>query len=287
MVLQTLNALDPSEQRRFEAYRRSTFAGDAVADFVSSCLLEASEERYEARTLARHLTKDVEEKEEVGGSSRDVSSSSYVAGGPSAFGVRSNPRIEKALHARPSIYQRSKQSNVDTDCASKKRGVDRLADMVAVDAASEITVVVSTLAKNYAQRLIKAARAVATQRGKPLHERIEPQDLLDAYSSRVRAGVDPGFFISGTKEGMFGRTEGNVNSGIAAAALGIVDKNKLKYEAALEAQEIFDKLKNQESNESKEETVIGEERSESSSNTTLYSENRGIGDVPSSSDGGN
>ena len=233
-----LSTFDASEQRRFEAYRRSTFAGDAVATFVSHCLVNASEDRYTARTNACRLT-NMGEREDK-----------------NLFGVRTTPRIENALKTRPSLIHRS------TNCGGKthtENGHHQLEQLVATDTASEITVVVSTLAKNYAQRLIQAARAVATAKGKSIQEAIDPKDLFEAHEHRSRAGLDPGFFVaasgSGPSSSIGGLASGsgpmsNRNCGgpsygsgaIAAAALGIVDKNQLQLDAALAAQEQYDSL---------------------------------------------
>lgn len=235
LMSRALSTFDASEQERFEAYRRSTFAGDAVSKFVSQCLLDASEDRYKARTDARHLVNPETEE-----------------GSSNSFGVRTTPRIENALKTRPSLIHRNNQdSGGGSDTTN---GHQRLAQLVATDTAPEITVVVSTLAKNYAQRLIQAARAVATQKGKSLQDAIDPTDLLDAHTHRNRAGLDPGFFgAASSGERVFASGSGPMsncnfggpsygNGGIAAAALGIVDRNQLKLDAALAAQEQYDLL---------------------------------------------
>lgn len=71
-----------------------------------------------------------------------------------------------------------------------------LQDFVAPHCASEITLVVTTIAKSYAQRLVTAARQLATQSYKyPPTHKLLPQFYLQAYRQRVQCGLDPGFFL--------------------------------------------------------------------------------------------
>jgi hTAFII28-like protein conserved region len=66
-----------------------------------------------------------------------------------------------------------------------------LSELVAPGHAEEICIVVSTLAKAYAQRLVTAARSFA---GAPT-EPIEPEHILQAFQQRQGRGQDPGFFF--------------------------------------------------------------------------------------------
>jgi hypothetical protein len=56
--------------------------------------------------------------------------------------------------------------------------------------AEEITIVVSTLAKAYAQRLATAARRLVEA-----NQAIEAKHILNVYDGRRAQGLDPGFFL--------------------------------------------------------------------------------------------
>lgn len=106
-----------------------------------------------------------------------------------------------------------------------------LHDMVAPGQSEGIVVIVSTLAKAYAQRLVAAARRVADDDGPLL-----PQHIEAAHASRAQAGLDPGFFLQRPSKAV-----GAVPSTIEAAALGTTDAYEQLRNAALEAQEQYDK----------------------------------------------
>jgi hypothetical protein len=135
-----------------------------------------------------------------------------------------------------------------------------LSEVVAPGQAEEITIIVSTLAKAYAQRLVTAARrhaSIRTAEASTSNTRttastqsnnndganifsnstttsninaaaISPEDLLKAYDERKAKGLDPGFFLQ-----PWGQSQ-NV----------LVDEEKYhqKRLAALHAQEEYDKL---------------------------------------------
>ena len=118
---------------------------------------------------------------------------------------------------------------------------------------------VTTLAKNYAQRLVTAARRSC--QGVDPSTPLSPQHVLTAHYSRVQAGLDPGFFL---------QTQRNVttvaeSSAAVAAALGTNDANALQRSATLAAQEEYDKYM-KEKNESKSDEMdvdeIEEKRAE-------------------------
>lgn len=97
-----------------------------------------------------------------------------------------------------------------------------LSELVAPGQSEEICIVVSTLAKAYAQRLVTTARLLA---GSP-SERIQPEDVMKAFQQRKDEGKDPGFFMQ------------------AAAGTSILkqDVYQRKRLAAMQAQEEHDKL---------------------------------------------
>jgi hypothetical protein len=116
------------------------------------------------------------------------------------------------------------------------RPAPALSHLCAPGQAEEITIVVSTLAKSYAQRLITAARRAA-----PDDTPIQPQHILNALEERKAQGLDPGFFLQASHS--------------ASSGLSSILKRDSNYEtkrlAALQAQEDYDKLLQQESNEKK------------------------------------
>ena len=65
-----------------------------------------------------------------------------------------------------------------------------LSHLTAPGQANEITIVVSTLAKLYAQRLVTSAREFADD-GQP----VEPEHILKAFEERRAQGLDPGLFL--------------------------------------------------------------------------------------------
>jgi hypothetical protein len=66
-----------------------------------------------------------------------------------------------------------------------------LAHLCAPGQAEDITIIVSTVAKVYAQRLVTAARAMIPDNNTP----IQPSHILAALRDRQAKGLDPGFFL--------------------------------------------------------------------------------------------
>jgi len=205
-VLSTFNRL---EQSRFQAFRRSTFRGDAISDHVAHCLAANGERAY----------------------ARNCKMIQYLGDSSQGAPQQHCPYVKNTNDSN------STSSSGSTTAASlstkKKRS---LQDMVPPGQADEITVVVSTLAKAYAQRLVTAARRVATAEGVGEETPLSPEQVLKAYHSRVNAGLDPGFFLRKPKA-----TTVAESSAAIAAALGTVDMNALQRNAALAAQEEYDK----------------------------------------------
>jgi hypothetical protein len=148
-MAQVLSTFSRLEQSRFEAFRRATFCGDAIAKYVAHCLIE------------QH---------------------------PDAKG-------------RAPV----------------------LSEVCAEGQAEEITVVVSTLAKAYAQRLVTAARRLVDGSNQP----IEPQHIIKAYEERRAQGLDPGFFLQPAES--------------AATTVLKHESHDKRRLAALQAQEEYDK----------------------------------------------
>ena len=82
------------------------------------------------------------------------------------------------------------------DDNNNKNHPPELEHLCAPGQAEDITIVVSTLAKAYAQRLVTAARAVAEDPSQP----IQPKDILKAHRERQAKGLDPGFFLQSQQQ---------------------------------------------------------------------------------------
>jgi hypothetical protein len=70
-----------------------------------------------------------------------------------------------------------------------------LSEIVASGASNQITLAVATVGKIYAQRLVKAARDVATRDKYQSDGVLLPEHVLRAYETRLRQGKDPGFYM--------------------------------------------------------------------------------------------
>jgi hypothetical protein len=70
-----------------------------------------------------------------------------------------------------------------------------LSHVCAPGQSEEITIVVNTLAKAYAQRLVTAARRAASD-----DTPILPQHILQAFQERQAQGLDPGFFLQPSEQ---------------------------------------------------------------------------------------
>ena len=223
--------LNPEELARFESFQRSTLKNNAVSTFVASRLLDNRAGHYLSRGGAAFYF----------GSTTD---------GRAPFDSRDPVAM---LHRCPGKLARG-GTNIAAG-EERETNIPPLRDLVACDSAQEITVVVSTLAKMYAQRLVRSSRSVATVGGHPIDAPLLPQHILEAHRCRVKAGLDPGFFMqplrgSGSESISSGRRTrpvigcggiGDVGgSTFGAAALGITDRNKIKLQATLAAQEAFD-----------------------------------------------
>jgi len=207
-MAQILSTLTNSERERFDAYRRSTFRGDAIAKYVAYCLT-STEETIHSRQWKMKMNQNT----------------------PSSDLRHSSPLAHRELkHLVAAETYLNRHSNP----------------------AQEIQIVVSTLAKAYAQRLIVAARKVATSSNHPQNESIQPEHLKDAYFQRVRIGVDPGFFLQtpqhiklkGTAGA--GRTISLCNGGYGGMITDHCDESSETYaqklESALTHQEEFDRI---------------------------------------------
>ena len=115
-----------------------------------------------------------------------------------------------------------------------------LSECVAPGEADEISLMVTTLAKAYAQRLVRTACTGSPYRGGgPL----EPADLLWAFRRRQAQGLDPGFFLS---NGATTRSSSLLVASSSEAVLvgspnnnNVVVSHAQRHFAALQAQEVY------------------------------------------------
>lgn len=100
-----------------------------------------------------------------------------------------------------------------------------LEDLVSPGQASDIGMIVSALAKIYAQRLVSAAKTIqGNESAEPAP--LLPEHIRKAWEQRTRQGLDPGFFLQSS-------------SGIGGPV--VADNHNLRRLAALAAQEEHDK----------------------------------------------
>jgi hypothetical protein len=209
-MTRVLSTLSQMEKSRFEAYRRCTFSAKAIREYVAHMLLEHAE----------HL-KD-----------RTRVSMGLLGSDGCGTGV---PHLERSIERMKTTTTTSTKYYFQ-----RQRKLRPLHDLVQPGSADSIVVIVTALAKAYAQRLVAAARRVSGDS----HGPIRVEHIQAAYEARVRGGVDPGFSISrpsrrrafSTSSSMLWCCQGK----IASAALGIVDRHELLRQAALQAQEDYD-----------------------------------------------
>ena len=170
-MAQVLSTFSRVEQSRFEAFRRSTFSRDAISDYIAECMVQTQEQRHGLST----------------------------SGCKQYYNCKTNAKPKPTVSTRSSS---TKGQTIDTGtkkigsakaapAASSKTNI-KLENLCVPGQAEEITIVVSTLAKSYAQRLVTAARRKSsTSDNVP----IQPQHILDAFKERQSLGLDPGFFL--------------------------------------------------------------------------------------------
>ena len=113
-------------------------------------------------------------------------------------------------------------------------GPPQLQDLVVPGHDEEITTVVATLAKAYAQRLCAAAKAQqkqggSTTGGEGAEAPLQPEHVLQAFYARKQQGQDPGFFLQ-------------PNESITLGTQNDSSKEQMKRVAALSAQDEFDRV---------------------------------------------
>eukprot|EP00553_Chaetoceros_curvisetus_P006840 CAMPEP_0204625862 /NCGR_PEP_ID=MMETSP0717-20131115/11502_1 /ASSEMBLY_ACC=CAM_ASM_000666 /TAXON_ID=230516 /ORGANISM="Chaetoceros curvisetus" /LENGTH=268 /DNA_ID=CAMNT_0051641649 /DNA_START=69 /DNA_END=875 /DNA_ORIENTATION=+ len=228
--------LSPVEQDRLAAFRRSTFPSDAVSSFVATCLVNNG-------AMARSQRKrglDLGAKSLGVGLATSTFASTATA---TATATGRNNGDEKLLSTTSNASRDGTNTNTYTNTSTrraKEEPVRALSEYVAPGTSSQISIIVSTLAKIYAQRLIRCAREVANHSGYSCQEKLLPQHVLEAHSRRVKNGSDPGFFMQPQDMMRGGLVESFQSPTFSSTWL------KEKMDEAREAQELYDKSKSSE-----------------------------------------
>ena len=177
-------------------------------------------------------------------------------------------------HPPPYLLPDSNSGSSGSNCTQKAGSttIPQLDQLVVPSSAPEIVAVISTLAKSYAQRLVSAARRVANaehEQQKCLDESstkeetasssatatatatpILPHHLLEAHRYRSRVGLDPGFWMTERVDvdGSSRKATSSIHHASSsvgtseAAALGIQDRTRSCFLAAIAAQDAYDKV---------------------------------------------
>ena len=147
-------------------------------------------------------------------------------------------------------YQQCPDTNQQSLLAKGSK-IPKLQDLVVPGQEEEITTVVATLAKVYAQRLCAAAKThqqqQSTAKNGSANGPIQPEHVMHAYYARKDQGQDPGFFLQ-------------PNEGLAIPDNG---KDQVKRVAALAAQEDLDRLLEEYNQKEKDEATESQKRTSS------------------------
>ena len=241
MLSQTLNLLNEKEQSRFEAFTRCTFSGDAVSNFIAACLIHSKEQSEFRRVHNLHLIGG--DANGNGGKKKSgiqIGSSVTHDDAPESISADGNNSVDNGnttaniIDATTPIIM-SHQNYTTTP---------PLSDLVAPGTASKITSVVTTIAKIHAQRLVQSARSIASAQGYNTNEKLQMHHLMEAHRARSKQHARSGFFMqSQSSRSQFQSNYCHTSiDGNFSAAFGRVDKSRLQYQAALQAQKIYDKI---------------------------------------------
>lgn len=279
-ILSTLNTMEKS---RFEAFSKSTLpAGNAIREYLAHLLLLHQHNHLAAKC---RITTGL-----LGGGATTTtattttsSSTSDADGANGAANATSGNDAEQQYQQQqrlgtgvPHLEHAMMKSMQSTQSSTSLKHKRPLHDLVQPGEADSIVIVVSALAKAYAQRLVAAARRVADvmetsttssssqHNGVSQHQQQQPLQVHHiqlAHDARVKAGIDPGFFMQRPTAYSFHNTHNrgmqapwalsSCHPGrIAAAALGGrqygggiisgMDRHELLRHAALQAQQDYD-----------------------------------------------
>jgi len=282
---QIFNKLSPQQQYQYECFRRCGFASNPIEKFVAKTLVEEANRRYLVRRgtmvgLGRMQSSDISSSGySDDGINNDVATITESDTSDSTTSNQNKKRRKYstkhllkeeskrrriAIDQPPPYILKGSVSSGNSDLSAGD--IPPLSNLVVPNSASEIVAVVSAMAKCYAQRLVSAAKRVADAEEEEKKMQgtstvvedapqrpLEPHHFLEAHRHRQRAGLDPGFWMANPgNNGSSGFNKGVVGM-VEAAALGTIDRERVNYLAALEAQEDFDK-KNKEIIEPEQET---------------------------------
>ena len=278
---QIFNKLSPQQQYQYECFRRCGFASTPIEKFVAKTLVEEANRRY----LVRRGTKVGLGRMQSGdngssgysddGINNDVANNTDTSDNKKRRKYSTKYLLKEeskrrriAIDQPPPYILKGNVSSGNGSSGSLSSGViPPLSNLVVPNSASEIVAVVSAMAKCYAQRLVSAAKRVADaeEEEKKIQgtstvvedapqKPLEPHHFLEAHRHRQRAGLDPGFWMANPEhKGTNGFNKGATGM-VEAAALGTIDRERINYLAALDAQEDFDK-KSQEITEQKKDEM--------------------------------
>ncbi|KAL3796595.1 hypothetical protein ACHAWO_010299 [Cyclotella atomus] len=272
------NSLSPEEQYRFECFRRCNFPSRPIEQFVARAMVEEANKRCLVRKSVM-VGLGVPSQESIDNlQSTDIENPSIAVDGndTSSAGEKSNQKKRRRKRTKKSLLIEESKRRRDamdralpyaSESASTTTGVPSLESLVVPDSASEIVAVVSTLAKCYAQRLVAAARRVADaeeavlfhnpdEEEKPSDENeeaadsseakfikpLQPHHYMEAHRHRVKAGIDPGFWMVDMIQKGRNSSVASKCAGVGeAAAVGRKGWNSAHL-AALAAQDEYDEM---------------------------------------------
>ena len=280
--------LSPRERHRFECYRRCGFASKPMEEYIARTLVAEVERRRTLRTgatisgLATATAAGSKSGGEEWGNYTNNGNAAAAAAvvitdaaSDTADGSKKRKRkstkqiLNDQMKRRLIVLDRPMMGREDEDGRQqqqsqqqKRRVIPSLSNLVVANSSQEIVTIVSTLAKCYGQCLVAAAKRVAnvtttaiattdndnaaTAGNDPTP--LRPHHFIEAYEHRVRAGLDPGFWMMGSNTTTTttiggGRGRSACNGVTEAAALGVKNygnNDNLYYHAALAAQNIYD-----------------------------------------------
>jgi hypothetical protein len=273
------NSLSPDEQYRFECFRRCTFPSRPIEQFVARAMVEEANKRCLVRRGVM-VGLGVESNESINNlqsTDTEIQSIALDVTDTSSAGEELNQKKRRRKRTKKSLLNEESKRRRDamdrplpyaSESASNTTEAPPLESLVVPDSASEIVAVVSTLAKCYAQRLVAAARRVAdaeeaareqnpdddeepssdeigeaaatseTKFIKPL----QPHHYMEAHRHRVKAGIDPGFWMLDMIQKGRNVSVASKCAGIGeAAAVGRKGWNSAHL-AALAAQDEYDEM---------------------------------------------
>ena len=296
-ILGTLSAMEKS---RFEAYTKSTLpAANAIRTYVAHLLLLHQHNQLAASCRSTTGLLGTNGRSRGSSSTATTTTNAHAnahanttnADGAHGTTTTTTTTAGNAVQQQQYHHQRlgtgvphlehAMMKSMQLQQQQQQKSQRPLHDLVQPGEADSIVIIVSALAKAYAQRLVAAARRVAnvmtttttlstlysngvSQQQQQQQQPLQVHHIQLAHDARVKAGIDPGFFMQRSGSHSFHNTHnrgmqapwalGSSSSSssscvgtIAAAALGqeyggtlVLDRHELLRHAALQAQEEYD-----------------------------------------------